>query len=312
VVLQETYREKTKMPQETRSVKTYVYSLDLISVYTDDLEHGTTAQDYYFSDGLGSTVTLARDSVSGETGAWTYDAFGEVRSKSGTLSTDFLFTGEQFHAKARPAGGLYYLRARYYDPSIGRFLTQDPLSGIVGLPLSQNRYPYVLNDPINLVDPSGLCAFGIPCPEPIKNAGESIKDAADTVRDATVGAGQWVGEDYHWATVGAAAGAIAFTAGVAIVCPFCAPPVAHGLTAGLLGGGLMAGGLGVGTYLSVIAVAHSGKECAAGDTGACVSAAVGGVSAPLGLLPAPEAVQFGFALLPVATDVMIWAVNSKE
>ena len=135
VVLQETYREKTSMRQETRSVKTYVYGLDLISVYTDDLEHGTTAQDYYFSDGLGSTVTLAR--ASGESGAWTYDAFGEVGSKSGVLSTDFLFAGEQFDPKARLTQGLYYLRARYYDSSSGRFLTEDPLPGVVGLPLSQ-------------------------------------------------------------------------------------------------------------------------------------------------------------------------------
>jgi hypothetical protein len=145
---------------------------------------------------------------------------------------------------------MHYLRARYYDPSIGRFLTQDPLSGIVGLPLSQNRYPYALNDPANLVDESGLCAFGIPCPEPIKNAGEAIKDAAGVAWEATVGAAQWAGEDYHWATVGA----IVFTAGVAIVCPFCAPPVAHGLTTGLLGGSLMAGGLGVGVGLTGLAL----------------------------------------------------------
>ena len=115
VVLQETYREKTKMPQETRYVKTYVYGLDLISVYTDDLEHGTTAQDYYFSDGLGSTVTLARDSVTNETSAYTYDAFGEVRTESGTLLTDFLFTGEQRDSES----DLYYLRARYYDAGAG-------------------------------------------------------------------------------------------------------------------------------------------------------------------------------------------------
>jgi RHS repeat-associated protein len=49
--------------------------------------------------------------------AWTYDAFGEVRTQSGVLSTDFLFTGEQRDGES----DLYYLRARYYDPSIGRF-----------------------------------------------------------------------------------------------------------------------------------------------------------------------------------------------
>jgi len=111
-MLQETYREKTNIEppqqvQETRYIKTYVYGLDLISVYTDDLELGTTAQDYYFPDGLGSTVMLARDSESGEAGEWTYDAFGEVRTESGTLSTAFLFTGEQFDV----ASDLYYLRA---------------------------------------------------------------------------------------------------------------------------------------------------------------------------------------------------------
>ena len=86
------------------------------------------------------------------------DAFGEVRTKTGPLSTSFLFTGEQFDAKARLSQGLYYLRARYYDPSIGRFLTQDPLWGSTRVPQSQSRYPYVLNNPANLVDPAGFQA----------------------------------------------------------------------------------------------------------------------------------------------------------
>lgn len=45
-----------------------------------------------------------------------------MRSTTGTLSTSMLFTDEQFDAKARASQGLYYLRARYYDPSIGRTL----------------------------------------------------------------------------------------------------------------------------------------------------------------------------------------------
>ena len=129
VVLQETYREKTQMPQETRSVKTYVYGLDLISVYTDDPEHGTSAQDYYFTDGLGSTVTLARDPP-GEIANWTYDAFGEVRTKSGPLSTDFLFTGEQFDAKARPAQGLYYPARPLLRPEHWEVLNAGPALGL--------------------------------------------------------------------------------------------------------------------------------------------------------------------------------------
>ncbi len=52
--------------------------------------------------------------------------------------------------------GLYYLRARYYDPAIGRFLTRDPLPGSALAPQSLNPYPYVGNNPVNRVDPSGM------------------------------------------------------------------------------------------------------------------------------------------------------------
>jgi RHS repeat-associated protein len=83
-----------------------------------------------------------------------------VRSKSGTLSTDFLFTGEQFDAEARPAGDLYYLRARYYDPASGRFLTRDRFTGFATMPQSQNRYSYARNNPTLLVDPYGNFGWG--------------------------------------------------------------------------------------------------------------------------------------------------------
>ena len=51
--------------------------------------------------------------------------------------------------------GLYYLRARYYDPDIGAFLSTDPVAGDPFQPLSLNRYNYAANDPINLSDPNG-------------------------------------------------------------------------------------------------------------------------------------------------------------
>ncbi|NIN67647.1 MAG: hypothetical protein GTO63_23685, partial [Anaerolineae bacterium] len=63
-----------------------------------------------------------------------------------------LFTGEQRDWET----GLYYLRARYYDPEIGRFLAQDPLRGSQLHPQTQNRYPYVGNNPTNWLDPTGL------------------------------------------------------------------------------------------------------------------------------------------------------------
>jgi RHS repeat-associated protein len=79
---------------------------------------------------------------------YTYDVFGAIRSQSG--ANDWLFTGGQSDGDE----GLYYLRARYYDPQIGRFLSQDPLPG-------GNLYAYVGNNPVNATDRSGLSSVGV-------------------------------------------------------------------------------------------------------------------------------------------------------
>ena len=66
-----------------------------------------------------------------------------MRSHSGSSGTEFTFTGEQ-----NDPNGLEYLRARYYDPATGRFLSRDPLGG---------GYPYAGGNPANMADPSGMC-----------------------------------------------------------------------------------------------------------------------------------------------------------
>lgn len=58
------------------------------------------------------------------------------------------------------ARAFYYLRARYYDPSIGRFLSRDPVPGYAHFPQSQHPYAYAYNNPVAWTDPSGQ--FGIP------------------------------------------------------------------------------------------------------------------------------------------------------
>lgn len=117
----------------------YVYGLDLISA-TD----GAGVQTYYTYDGLGSTTDLT-DGTGSRTDWYEYDVFGAIRDSGGSSANDWLFTGEQEDGDT----GLYYLRARYYDPSIGRFLGRDPIPFI-------NRYAYVGNNPTNWTDPSGL------------------------------------------------------------------------------------------------------------------------------------------------------------
>ncbi len=101
----------------------------------------------YLYDGLGSVTALTKDS--GQTSAtYNYDVFGSVRSRSGTVTNDNLFTGRPFDNET----GLYYYRNRYYSPSQGRFITKDP----IGLRGGINLYAYVYNNPIGLIDPLGL------------------------------------------------------------------------------------------------------------------------------------------------------------
>ena len=68
-----------------------------------------------------------------------------------------LYQGQQQDAESN----LYYLRARYYDPTIGRFISKDPVKGTLTLPQSQNPYAYSINNPINLSDPSGEFIPGV-------------------------------------------------------------------------------------------------------------------------------------------------------
>jgi RHS repeat-associated protein len=120
----------------------YFYGLGLLGT---QLPGG--ARRFYGLDGLGS-VRL----VSGASGALLathdYDPFGVPR---GGLSTPFSYTGQQWDGGV----GLLYLRARYYDPQLGRFLSRDPFSGLLTIPQSLHPYSYVFNNPATLRDPSG-------------------------------------------------------------------------------------------------------------------------------------------------------------
>jgi len=108
---------------------------------------------YYHYDGLSSVVNLT--SSTGVT-QWTYDylPYGGVRTETKNQSqapTNILrFTGQVLDPT-----GLYQLRARYYDPVAGRFLTVDPLACPVGRPY-QAAYSYAKENPIRIIDPRGL------------------------------------------------------------------------------------------------------------------------------------------------------------
>jgi RHS repeat-associated protein len=80
---------------------------------------------------------------------YTYDSFGKVTASSGSLVNPFQYTGRE----SDPETGLYYYRARYYDPQSGRFIGEDFLKFDSE---RVNLYAYVGNDPTNLFDPLGL------------------------------------------------------------------------------------------------------------------------------------------------------------
>jgi RHS repeat-associated protein len=102
------------------------------------------------TDGLGSTLELADDAGTLQT-QYTYDPFGNTTSTGTTSTNSSKYTGREDDGT-----GLYYYRARYYSPSLQRFLSEDPAAFGGG---DVNLYAYVGNDPVNFADPSGLCGL---------------------------------------------------------------------------------------------------------------------------------------------------------
>src|ERR1035437_1259485 len=105
---------------------------------------GTTS--YFQRDGLGSVVQTV--SASGNTSSYKYDSYGRIISQAGSAQSLYAFTGREYDSES----GLYYYRARYYNPDAGRFMSEDPIGLLGGL----NQYAYVRNNPITLTDPMGL------------------------------------------------------------------------------------------------------------------------------------------------------------
>jgi RHS repeat-associated protein len=127
----------------------YTYGLDLIS--QTRLEGGTPETWYYGYDGHGSVRYLA-DESGAVTDTYTYDAFGIQIAQSGSATpNNYRYTGEQWDQDL----GMYYLRARYYQPQTGRFWTMDTFEGNSQDPLSLHKYLYAADNPVNNTDPSG-------------------------------------------------------------------------------------------------------------------------------------------------------------
>ena len=127
---------------------TYTYGYSRIS---EDQKIGATqTASFYGYDGHGN-VRFLTGTTGTVTDTYVYDAFGLPLTTTGTTPNSFLYSGEQFDSVL----GMYYLRARYYNPATGRFLTRDSYDGDVRDPGSLHKYLYTANDPVNGIDPSG-------------------------------------------------------------------------------------------------------------------------------------------------------------
>ncbi|MGE5341611.1 MAG: DUF6531 domain-containing protein [Candidatus Omnitrophota bacterium] len=126
----------------------YIYGLGLIA-QTDGAGGNPK---YYHFDVSGSTTALS-DATQAITDAYAYDSFGNLAGQIGNTPNPFRYVG-QYGVQDAPAG-LQFMRARYYMPEVGRFISRDKVWGSPEQSQSLNLFVYVENNPINKFDSSG-------------------------------------------------------------------------------------------------------------------------------------------------------------
>jgi RHS repeat-associated protein len=143
----------------------------------------TTGVSYFLTDHLGTTATLT-DATGNVVETLNYDSFG---NNAGSALTRYTYTGRE----QDPDTGLLYYRARFYDPELGRFISEDP----IGLKGGNNLFAYVSNNPARFTDPSGLCQL-----RPKDPCGGPTLHPVDGARDLGKGqVSQW--PFMHWSVV---------------------------------------------------------------------------------------------------------------
>jgi RHS repeat-associated protein len=175
-----------------------------------------TTTHWLHHDQLGST-RLITDFSGTSQATFAFDPYGNLLSSTGSITTAFRFAGEYQDIES----GLYYLRARNYDPTTGQFLTRDPM-----VASSRNPYAYVNSNPLNARDPSGMCIWiGCDVQQALNNngyctinqsnCGNSLIDNVPGVAAAGSAVYQWEapdpGADYKTTDIGLPFGSLAIT-----------------------------------------------------------------------------------------------------
>ena len=184
-VLEEWEASGTEPP---RLVRNYAHGLDLISARDSSDGRGEATTHYYGHDGHGSVRFLTGEAGTAVSDTYTYDAYGVLLAQTPAdantrTSNNYLYAGEEWDHDL----GLYYNRARYMDPNLGRFWTMDTFEGNPSDPLSLHKYTYADANPVDRIDPSG----NLSTPE------MAVVDAGiGTIARTGAGAGVAVGRRY--------------------------------------------------------------------------------------------------------------------
>ena len=166
----------------------YVYGNGLIGSYDSSNNYAAYHYDY-----RGSTTALTNSSGQ-VTDTYTYGTYGNLTSHTGVSPTAFLFNGRD--GVQTDSNGLYYMRARYYSPTLLRFVNADTLTGSIQNSETLNRFAYANGNQINFTDPFGRSAE----PGNINyNADNNL--ANGTVSNGLVQIG--LGSTVTWTTAGA-------------------------------------------------------------------------------------------------------------
>ena len=168
-LLTETISEKHLLTYKETATITYTYGNGLISDSKKEAKGSDTEKRYYHYNHIGSTTAIT-DADGDLLYSFTYGTYGEltgIYDADGEQAEDtaaviqaenlrFLYNGR--YGVETGANGLYYMRARYYNPQIKRFINRDIIDGSIIDSQSLNKYSYVQGNPVNLIDPFGLCA----------------------------------------------------------------------------------------------------------------------------------------------------------
>jgi RHS repeat-associated protein len=161
----------------------YIYGLGLAYL----IDAHTEEPLFYHYDPVSSTVALT-SRVGSVVGKYSYDEFGKLNTCSCVTGNPYQYVGK-FGVAAAPEE-LLYLRARYYDPLTGRFLTRDPITGSFDNPSSLHDYLYASSNPLMNIDPAGTLD--------IWDIWDYLVEGGQLVAEKAIEGGPWIEKGIEW------------------------------------------------------------------------------------------------------------------